>query len=109
MTKLKYITEMSDFHNTNKKMNKQEAIQNAEKFLAELKKIEKTYGLSINSDTGDIYLSFKSSDEKVWDTVSIGWLGDGSGLRVMEEHKKNKKREEALSKLSDEEKELLGL
>ena len=56
-------------------------------------------------------LSFKSNDDdKVWDSISLGWKGDGSGISVIEEIKiKEKIRQSALDKLTEEERELLGL
>lgn len=67
--------------------------------------------MTFNSDTGDVYLSFKSNDDdKVWDSISLGWKGDGSGIKVIEEIKiKEKIRQSALDKLTEEERELLGL
>ena len=87
--------------------SKREAILKAEDFLTEVKKLQDKYSLSFNSDTGDIYLSFKSSEDK-WDYINIGWEGDGTGMKVMEKTEEDI-REEALSKLSDEEKKSLGL
>ncbi len=91
---------------------KEEAIKSAENFLKELTKLEKKYSLCLNSDTGDIYLSFrrvKTIDNLAeFDNVSIGWKGDGTGLIVTEKTKEDYRRE-ALSKLSEEEKEALGV
>jgi hypothetical protein len=93
-----------------KTYTKEEAIQHAEKFLAEVRKLEEQYSLSFNSDTGDVYLSFKKnhtgSDQ--WGHVKVGWEGDGTGLKVMSK-KKTDKVAEALSKLSEEDKKVLGL
>ncbi len=95
---------------------KEQAIDNAELFLVEVKKLEEKFSMSFNSDTGDIYLSYKPYEgvdleynkRKHWDTVKIGWIGDGTGIRVMEK-KEDYKKVIALAKLTDEEKELLGL
>ena len=67
--------------------------------------------MTFNSDTGDVYLSFKSNDDdKVWDSISLGWKGDGSGIKVIEEIKiKETIRQSALDKLTEAERELLGL
>ena len=90
---------------------KQEAIKIAKDFIKEVNKLEKEYGMTFNSDTGDIYFSYRSKEKnKVWDHVSLGWDGDDSGIKVIEETKiKEKIREQALNKLTDEEREVLGL
>ncbi len=91
------------------KYTKEQAIENAKKFLEEVTLLEEKYSISFNSDKGDIYLSYQTSKkDKVWDFVNIGWTGDGTGLTVTEKTK-DVKKEEALSKLTDEDKELLGL
>ena len=83
----------------------------SEKFIEKVNKLEGKYGVSINSDSGDVYLSFHTKEPgKVWDHIKVGWKGDGSGLKVTEvlnddEYYKKK----ALDKLSQKEKELLGL
>jgi hypothetical protein len=87
---------------------KKEAIQKSKDFLKELKKLEKKYSLTLNSDSGDIYLSFKNIDESKWDSVKIGWKGDNSGIQVMEKTDEDK-RKEILEKLTEKEKKLLGL
>jgi hypothetical protein len=94
----------------NKLYTKEEAIQNAKIFLAEVKKLEEKHSLSFNSDTGDIYLSFKKNHTggDQWGHVKIGWEGDGTGLKVKEKTLEDKKKK-ALSKLSEEDKKLLGL
>jgi hypothetical protein len=93
------------------KYTKKEAIVIANEFITEVNKLEKKYNMTFNSDTGDVYLSFKSNDDdKVWDSISLGWKGDGSGIKVIEEIKiKEKIRQSALDKLTEEERELLGL
>lgn len=93
------------------KYSKEEAIKKAIDFIDEVQALEKKYNMSFNSDTGDIYLSYKSTGrDKVWDTISLGWDGDGSGLKVIEKEKiKAKLRSKALSKLTSEEREALGL
>jgi hypothetical protein len=68
------------------KYTKEEAIVIANGFITEVNKLEKKYNMSFNSDTGDVYLSFKSNEDgKVWDSISLGWKGDGTGISVMEE------------------------
>jgi hypothetical protein len=70
------------------KYTKEQAILVANTFIKEMNVLEKKHNMSIGSDSGDIYLSFKieSNDEmKIWDTVSLGWDGDGSGIKVTEE------------------------
>jgi hypothetical protein len=65
--------------------NKSEAIEVSKKFLKEVRLLEEKYGVSFNSDSGDIYLTYKSDEDgKVWDNIKIGWEGDGTGLKVME-------------------------
>lgn len=94
---------------------KQEAIKVASEFIAEVNLLEKKYNMSFNSDTGDVYLSFKcKGEEKTYpDTISLGWIGDGSGIKVMEKTKEALRQEalkqEALNKLTLEEREVLGL
>lgn len=97
-----------------KEYTKEEAIKVAMNFMNEINKIEEKYSMSFNSDTGDIYLSFKSKDkDKYWDSISIGWDeedGDGDdSIKVTEVSRKKKLKKEALSKLTDEEREVLGL
>lgn len=95
--------------NYKKKFNKEEATNKAEEFLAEVRKLEEKHSITFNSDTGDIYLTYKSSKEGLhWGAIKIGWAGDGTGLKVMEKTKEDK-RQEALSKLSEEDKKVLGL
>lgn len=90
---------------------KNEAIKASKEFLKKVSSLEEEYGLSFNSDTGDIYLSYRTEeDNKYWDTVKIGWKGDGTGLKVFSKVKDdNYYKEKALSKLSEKEKEALGL
>jgi hypothetical protein len=94
-----------------KTYTKEEAIQHAENFLAEVRKLEEQYSLSFNSDREDVYLSFKKnhtgSDQ--WGSVKIGWKGDGTGLRVMEKEFLEDKKQKALAKLTEEDKKVLGL
>lgn len=92
------------------KYSKEEAIKMANNFIKEINRLEKKYNMSLNSDTGDIYLSFKTTEKnKVWDSISLGWHGDGSSIKVIEEIKmKEKLREQALSKLSFEERDALN-
>lgn len=80
-------------------------------FLNAVNKLEKKYGVTINSDEGDIYLSFKTTEKsKIWDTISIGWDGDGTDLKVTEVRKNREYYvKQALLKLSDKEKNVLGL
>ena len=90
------------------KYTKEEAIVVANSFIEELRILEEKHSMSVNADE-DIYLSFQSSKtNEHWGYVKIGWEGDGTGLKVLDNVKKEKINK-ALSKLSDEEKELLGL
>ena len=88
------------------KLTKKEAIKNTELFLEEMHKLEDEYGILLSSDEGDIYTQYLSSEENGWKSIEIGWDGDGSPLKVMEEidHKSI-----GLSKLTEDEKEALGL
>jgi len=91
--------------------NKPEAIKASKEFLKKVIKLQEEYGVSFNSDTGDVYLTYKSSEEdRHWDTIEIGWKGDGSPIKVTEKLKdKEFYKQQALSKLSDEELSALGL
>lgn len=90
--------------------SKAEAIRISNDFIKEVNELEKKYGMKFNSDTGDVYLTFKTTeDDKYWDTISLGWNGDGTGIKVIEKPKSEKIREKALSKLTDEERRELGL
>lgn len=93
------------------KYSKEKAIKIANDFINEVNRLEKKYNMTFNSDTGDICFSFKTTEkDKVWDRISLGWDGDGSGIKVIEHTKlKEKIREQALSKLTDEERDVLGL
>lgn len=93
------------------KYSKLEAIDSAKEFIGKVNKLERQYGLSFNSDTGSLYLSYKTKEgTPVWDSVKIGWKGDGTGIKVTEEVKDSDYfRKQALSKLTPEEIELLGL
>lgn len=64
------------------RLSEEEANKNAEAFLAEVKKLQEKYSMKLNSDTGDVYLSYKSNKGK-WSSVKIGWVGDGTGIKVM--------------------------
>ncbi len=65
--------------------NKLDAIEASKEFLTEVRMLEEKYGVSFNSDSGDVYLTYKTNEDgKVWDNIKIGWEGDGSGLKVME-------------------------
>jgi len=92
---------------------KEYAIEVAKLFLEEVQELEKKYAMNFNSDTGDIYLSFRlelNAEKKVWDTISLGWDGDGTQLKVIEEEKQKEiLKQQALEKLTPEEKEALGL
>lgn len=91
--------------------SKEEALKKAKEFISEVNELEKKYNMSFSSDTGDVYLSFKTKEPfVVWDTISLGWDGDGSGIKVTEEAKmKERIKEQALNKLTAEEREVLGL
>lgn len=90
--------------------SKDEAIKVSNDFIKEVNELEKKYSMTFNSDTGDVYLTFKSSEEgKYWDTISLGWDGDGTGIKVTEKYKNESIRVKALSKLTDEERKILGL
>lgn len=94
-----------------KEYTKSEAIEKSREFLNELQLLEEKYSLSLNSDTGDVYISFKKSDRTsgyYWGSVNIGWEGDGTGLKVMEKTEEDIKNE-ALSKLTEEERKALGV
>lgn len=88
-----------------------EAIEKAKEFIEEVNLLEKKYNLTLSSDTGDVYLNFKTKQVgKVWDTINLGWVGDGSGIKVTEVLKDDKYyKEKALSKLSEKERKALGL
>lgn len=90
---------------------KSDAIDSAKEFLKEVNKLEKKFGFSFNSDRSDFYLSYRTKEEsRVWDSVKIGWIGDGSGLKVTEIVKDaDYYKKQALSKLTPEEIEILGL
>jgi len=94
-----------------KKYSKSEAIKAANNFLKKVKELEKKFGLIFNSDTDDVYLNYKSLEfGKVWDSVKIGWDGDGTGIKVTEIIKdKEYYKNQALSKLSEEEISALDL
>ena len=94
-----------------KKYSKNEAIEASKEFIKKVNDLEKEYGISFNSDKGDIYLSYQAKDGSYkWDSVKIGWVGDGSGLKVTEIVKDSDYyKKQALSKLSKEEIEALGL
>ncbi len=94
-----------------KKYSKVEAIENAKEFIKKVNELEKEFGLTFNSDTSDIYLSYKTKEEvPFWGSVKIGWIGDGSGLKVTEIIKDSDYyKQQALSKLSKKEIEALGL
>lgn len=92
-----------------KKYTKDEAIDKADEFLNELRALEEKHSITINSNRGDIYLTYQSSEQGVfWGHVKIGWDGTGTGLRVLET-KESDKKANALAKLTEEERKLLGL
>ena len=55
---------------------KEEANKNANLFLKDIFALEKKYNMSLNSDTGDIYFSFKNELNR-WDSVKIVWSDSG--------------------------------
>jgi hypothetical protein len=72
------------------KYNKEEAIKNAKDFIKEVKSLEEKYNMTFDSDTGDIYISYKTTEKgKFWDSISLDW--DDSGLTVKEVKKKLKR------------------
>jgi hypothetical protein len=93
------------------KYTKNEAIIIANEFIQEVNKLEKKYNMKFNSDTGDIYFSFESTENgKYWDTISLGWNGDNSGIKVIEAfNEKEKLKQSAIAKLTDEERKALGI
>jgi len=93
------------------KYSKEEAIEIAKDFIKEVNSLEQKYNMIFSSDTGDVYLSFKTTEEgRCWDSISLGWDGDGTSIKVIEESKiKEKLKEQALAKLTDEEREALGV
>lgn len=102
--------------NIEKQYLKNDAIKEAEKFLSEIRKIEEKYSFQFNADSGVFYLTYKTVEGELdqtqpyWGSVAIGWSGNGSGLKVTEIVKDNEYyKQQALSKLSDEEKKALGL
>jgi hypothetical protein len=97
-----------------KKYNKTEAVAASVEFLKELAVLQDKHGVSINSDEGDIYLTYKreptSEDFHIWGTIDIGWEGDGTGLKVTEVIKDEAyRKKQALAKLSPEDRKTLGL
>jgi len=93
-------------------MKTSEAVKAANEFIKKVNELEEEYGLTLNSDTGDIYLSFLNSKNiqnqlPIWGHVELGWDGDG-GIKVIE-NKKDEIIKIALSKLSKEEKDALGI
>ncbi len=93
------------------KYSKVEAIENAKEFIKKVNDLEKEFGFSFNTDDDDIYLSYATKEGKpFYDTIKLGFIGDGSGIKVTERIKdKNFHKKQALSKLSKEEIEALGL
>ena len=85
---------------------KQNAIRVAKQFIEEVRKLESKFSFSFNSDSGDIYLSYRTAEKgKVWDKISIDWID--TKLSVTE--KTNAEIiDEALSKLTEEERKALG-
>lgn len=55
---------------------KEEANKNANLFLKDIFALEKKYNMSLNSDTGDIYFSFKNELNR-WDSIKIVWSDSG--------------------------------
>ncbi len=93
------------------KYSKEEAIKIAKDFINEVKKLQEKYNMRFNSNTGDVFFSYKTTEEnKVWDTIALGWDGDGTPIKVIEEVKMIEKiKEQALNKLTTEERTVLGL
>ena len=88
---------------------KSEAIKKANEFLQKVKKLQNEYGLSFNSDTGDVYLSYQTTNtSKIWDSVKVGWKGDGSGIMVMEKSNEDYMKS-GLKKLNPQERKALNL
>jgi hypothetical protein len=104
-----------------RKYTDEKATEQAKLFIDELHKLEKKYDLSVNSDRGDIYLTYLAETEdfcdessgkiftqKKYGHVNLYWVGDGTSLQVKDETKANLKKQ-ALEKLTQEEREALGL
>ena len=66
------------------KYSKEEAIKIANDFISEINQLEKKFNMSFNSDN-NVYFSFKTNEkDKYWDTISLGWDGDGTPIKVIE-------------------------
>ena len=93
------------------KYTKEEALIISKDFIKDVIILQKKYGLTLNSDTGDIYLSFKFKKPKNshWGTISLGWDGDGSEIKVTEKTEQEVLKQQALAKLSKKDREVLGL
>lgn len=97
--------------NMEKKYTKKDAIEASKEFLKKVRELENEFGISFNSDEGDdFYLTYLTKDTvgKGWSTIKIGWDGDSTGLKVQEDDTESI-REQALSKLTEKELEVLGL
>ena len=92
-------------------LTKKEAIENSKLFLMDIHTLENKYGVSLGSDDGDIYLTYKTNNvDNYWGTIDIGWDGDGTPLNVTEtEEYTTRLKTKALEKLTEEEIEALGL
>jgi len=87
-----------------KEFTQDEAIKSSRIFLKEVRELSKKHGLTFNSDTGDIYLSFKKADPgegNHWGYVRVGWKGDGTGICVTDKIV-SEVREEKLAKINKE-------
>lgn len=92
------------------KYSEEEALKKANDFITEVNILEKKYGLTFNSDSGDVYLTYQTTEkDKFWGHIDLGWDGDSSGIKVKHKNREQKIKEEALAKLTDVEREILGL
>jgi len=96
-----------------RRYNREQAIEAANEFIKKVNKLEEEYALTFNTDH-EIYLTYKKQEpgsESHWGYINLGWDGDGSGIKVTDVYKDayTLRREEALSKLTEEDKQILGI
>ncbi len=88
--------------------SKEKAILIANEFVKGIHFLQKKYNMKLNSDC-NLHLSYYNNEKPTYrESIKIGWEGDGSDLKVLEKTKEHL-RQQALSKLTNEEKEVLGL